>query len=88
MSQAIWILAWPVLLQQTMAAGVGFVVVASLFPVHIPRTKYGMHPLTVTWAPHIYTEWGFRNFERWIHAGHDNLLALLQLKDESVLTRS
>ena len=25
------------------------------------KYKYGMHPLTVTWAPHIYTEVGFRN---------------------------
>ena len=28
-------------------------------------------PLTVTWAPHIYTEWGWKNFQSWIHAGHD-----------------
>ena len=27
------------------------------------KYKYGMHPLTVTWAPHIYTEVGFRNCE-------------------------
>ena len=26
------------------------------------KNKFGMHPLTVTWAPHIYTEVGFRNF--------------------------
>ena len=30
--------------------------------------------MTVTWAPHLYTEWGWRNFERWIHAGFDNQL--------------
>jgi N-acetyl sugar amidotransferase len=46
----------------------------SFYASHILRTKYGMHPLTVTWAPHVYTEWGWRNFQRWIHAGHDNLL--------------
>src|SRR4051812_19727006 len=42
----------------------------SFYASHILRTKYGMHPLTVTWAPHVYTEWGWRNFQRWIHAGH------------------
>ena len=46
----------------------------SFYASHILKTKYGMHPLTVTWAPHIYTEWGWRNFQKWIHAGHDNFL--------------
>src|SRR4051812_2070992 len=27
----------------------------SFFAAHILKYKYGMHPLTVTWAPHIYT---------------------------------
>jgi N-acetyl sugar amidotransferase len=46
----------------------------SVYASHILKTKYGMHPLTVTWAPHIYTEVGWRNFQRWIHAGFDNIL--------------
>lgn len=46
----------------------------SFYASHILKTKYGMHPLTVTWAPHVYTEWGWRNFQKWIHAGHDNYL--------------
>ena len=29
----------------------------SFYASHILKTKYGMHPLTVTWAPHVYTEW-------------------------------
>jgi Na+-driven multidrug efflux pump len=39
MGQAIWILAWPVLLQQTMAAGVGFVdkLLAGHLPTEIAR---------------------------------------------------
>ena len=45
----------------------------SFYASHILKTKYGMHPLTVTWAPHVYTEWGWKNFQSWIHAGHDNL---------------
>ena len=27
----------------------------SFYAAHILKYKYGMHPLTVTWAPHIYT---------------------------------
>lgn len=42
---------------------------------HILKHKYGMHPLTVTWAPHLYTDVGFRNFQNWIHhGGCDNYL--------------
>jgi len=44
----------------------------SFYAAHILKYKYGMHPLTVTWAPHIYTEWGWKNFQAWIHAGFDN----------------
>ncbi|MBU0758539.1 MAG: N-acetyl sugar amidotransferase [Nanoarchaeota archaeon] len=44
------------------------------FTAHILKYKYGMHPLTVTWAPHKYTEIGFQNFQAWIHAGFDNIL--------------
>ncbi len=37
----------------------------SFYAGHVLRTKFGMHPLLVTWAPHIFTEWGYRNLERW-----------------------
>ena len=34
-----------------------------------------MNPLTVTWAPHIYTENGWKNFQSWINiGGFDNYL--------------
>ena len=46
----------------------------SFYASHILKNKYNMHPLTVTWAPHIYTDWGWKNFQSWIHAGHDNYL--------------
>jgi len=59
----------------------------SFYASHILRTKYGMHPLTVTWAPHIYTEWGWRNFEKWIHAGHDNYLMTPNGRVHRLLTR-
>ena len=38
----------------------------SFFASHILKNKYGMHPLTVTWAPHVYTDWGWKNFQAWI----------------------
>ena len=46
----------------------------SIFVAHELKHKYGMHPLTVTWAPHIYTTWGRQNHDRWMHSGQDNFL--------------
>ncbi len=59
----------------------------SFYASHILRTKYGMHPLTVTWAPHIYTEWGWKNFQSWIHAGEDNYLLTPNGRVHRLLTR-
>jgi len=41
----------------------------SAFAAHILKYKYGMHPLTVTWPPVLYTEYGYRNFRNWIEVG-------------------
>ena len=41
---------------------------------HRLKHHYKMHPLTVTWAPHIYTDIGWQNLQNFIHAGFDNLL--------------
>ena len=47
----------------------------SSFTAHILKYKYGMNPLTVTWAPHKYTDIGWKNFQNWIHVGgFDNIL--------------
>lgn len=59
----------------------------SFYAAHILRTKYGMHPLTVTWAPHIYTPWGWRNFQSWIHAGFDNFLCTPNGRTHRLVTR-
>ena len=59
----------------------------SFYASHILKTKYGMHPLTVTWAPHIYTDWGWKNFQSWIHAGHDNYLMTPNGRVHRLLTR-
>ena len=59
----------------------------SFYTSHILKTKFKMHPLTVTWAPHIYTDWGRQNFDSWIHAGHDNLLMTPNGRVHRLLTR-
>ncbi|MBI4778853.1 N-acetyl sugar amidotransferase [Candidatus Falkowbacteria bacterium] len=59
----------------------------SFYAAHILKYKYNMHPLTVTWAPHIYTDWGWKNFELWIHAGFDNVLFTPNGKVHRLLTR-
>ncbi len=47
----------------------------SAFTSHILKYKYGMNPLTVTWAPHLYTNIGWKNFNNWMHKGGlDNIL--------------
>jgi len=45
----------------------------SMYVAHILKHKYGMNPLTVTWAPHAYTDIGRKNFEHMI-SGFDNIL--------------
>ena len=59
----------------------------SFFAAHMLKYKYGMNPLTVTWAPNMYTEWGFRNFTKWIHAGFDNELYTPSGITHRILTR-
>ena len=59
----------------------------SFYQAHLLKYKYGMNPLTVTWAPHIYTEWGWRNFQRWIGAGFDNYLMTPNPLVHRLLTR-
>ncbi len=46
----------------------------STFASHVLKYKYNMNPLTVTWAPHKFTEVGWMNFQSWIGSGFDNLL--------------
>lgn len=60
----------------------------SAFTSHVLKYKYGMNPLTVTWAPHKYTEIGWKNFENWIHVGGlDNILFTPNGKLHRYLTR-
>ncbi|MDC0969261.1 N-acetyl sugar amidotransferase [Alphaproteobacteria bacterium] len=46
----------------------------SNYVAHMLKSTYGMTPLTVTWAPHIYTDIGRRNLTSFIDSGFDNIL--------------
>lgn len=60
----------------------------SAYTSHILKYKYGMNPLTVTWAPHLYTNIGWRNFTNWMHEGGlDNILYTPNGKLHRLLTK-
>ena len=46
----------------------------SIYVARELKVKYNMNPLTVTWAPHVYTEVGFRNLLASVHSGLNNVL--------------
>ena len=46
----------------------------SFFTSHMLQNKYGMNPLTVTWPPFMYTDYGYDNFNNWLEiGGFDNI---------------
>ncbi|MDB9989831.1 N-acetyl sugar amidotransferase [Flavobacteriales bacterium] len=45
----------------------------SAYQAHVLKYKYGMNPLTVTWPPILYTEYGYQNWKNWIDSGFDNI---------------
>jgi len=45
----------------------------SVWVAHQLKYKYGMNPLTVTWAPHVYTKVGWENNQLLIKSGLDNV---------------
>ncbi len=59
----------------------------SFYQSHILKYKYGMHPLTVTWAPHLYTDWGWKNHHAWVNSGFDNYLCTPNGRIHRLLTR-
>jgi N-acetyl sugar amidotransferase len=47
----------------------------SAYQSHILKNKYGMNPLTITWSPIAYTEYGYENWKNWVEIGGcDNIL--------------
>ena len=59
----------------------------SFMQSHLLKYKYGMNPLTITWRPHIYTDWGYKNFVSWIDSGFDNITVTPNGKVHRLLTR-
>ena len=59
----------------------------SFYASWLLKYKYNMNPLTVTWAPNIYTDWGRKNFDSWINSGFDNYLMTPSGKSKRLLTR-
>lgn len=43
---------------------------------HQLKELYGMHPLTVTWAPNIWSDIGFENYRSFVDSGFDNVLGM------------
>jgi N-acetyl sugar amidotransferase len=60
----------------------------SAMAAHLLKYKYGMHPLTVTWPPLLYTDYGRRNFLSWIEeGGFDNITFKPNGRVHKLLTR-
>ncbi len=59
----------------------------SFYASHVLKYKYKMNPLTVTWSPNIYTDWGWKNYMSWINSGQDNYLVNPNGKVKKLLTR-
>jgi N-acetyl sugar amidotransferase len=59
----------------------------SAMQAHLLKYKYGMNPLTITWPPILYTEYGYRNWKNWINSGFDNITFTPNGKVMKLLTR-
>jgi N-acetyl sugar amidotransferase len=60
----------------------------SAYASHLLKYKYGMHPLTVTWPPIIYTDYGLQNYLNWTNiGGFDNITFKQNGKVLALLTR-
>jgi N-acetyl sugar amidotransferase len=60
----------------------------SAYAAHVLKYKYGMHPLTVTWPPLLYTDIGLQNFRAWTEVGgFDNVSFKPNGAVHSLLTR-
>lgn len=60
----------------------------SAYQAHVLKYKYGMNPLTITWPPIMYTEYGYQNWKNWIEVGgFDNLMFKQNGRAMKLLTR-
>ena len=58
----------------------------SVVAAWVLKHEFGMHPLTCTWPPLLYTDYGRRNFERWA-AHFDNVTVKPAGRTHATLTR-
>lgn len=59
----------------------------SIFVSKLLRDEFDMNPLTVTWAPHAYTDIGRQNMDAWHKLGFDNILFTPDPSVHATLTR-
>ena len=60
----------------------------SAYQAHILKYKYGMNPLTITWPPILYTDYGKKNFDNWLSiGGFDNITHKPNPKVLKILTK-
>jgi N-acetyl sugar amidotransferase len=60
----------------------------SIYAAHLLKYTYGMHPLTVTWPPILYTDIGLKNFRSWLEVGgFDNVSFRPNGRVHKLLTR-
>ena len=60
----------------------------SVYAAHLLKYKYGMNPLTITWPPILYTDYGRKNFNNWIEVGgFDNITWKPNGRTQRLLTK-
>jgi N-acetyl sugar amidotransferase len=59
----------------------------SAYQAHVLKYKYGMNPLTVTWPPILYTDYGLKNWRNWLDSGFDNISFYRNGKVMKLLTK-
>ena len=57
----------------------------SCYASHMLKYKYGMNPLTVTWPPILYTNYGYKNFKNWVSSG--NFSNISARRDEGTMIK-
>jgi N-acetyl sugar amidotransferase len=60
----------------------------SAYQSHVLKHRYGMHPLTCTWPPTLYTDYGYQNYRNWLEVGgFDNVTFKPNGRVHTLLTR-
>ena len=59
----------------------------SAYQAHVLKYKYNMNPLTETWPPILYTDYGLKNWRNWLDSGFDNISFYRNGKVMKLLTK-